>query len=64
LEDGTASQAIKRSRLGRAVQDEAIRRGVRIEFGKRLASAVETSDRRVVARFEDGSEAAGDLQSD
>src|SRR5919198_245923 len=36
LPDGTPSLTIKRSRLGRALQDEAIRRGVRIEFDKRL----------------------------
>src|ERR671938_410352 len=36
LADGTVSQTIKRSRLGRLLQDEAMRRGVRIEFGKRL----------------------------
>ena len=41
--------------------DEAARRGVRIEFGKRLADAIETADGRVVARFEDGSESVGDL---
>jgi 2-polyprenyl-6-methoxyphenol hydroxylase-like FAD-dependent oxidoreductase len=61
LADGTSSQTIKRSRLARVLQDEAIRRGVRIEFGKRLTTAAETSDGHVVARFEDGSEAVGDL---
>jgi 2-polyprenyl-6-methoxyphenol hydroxylase-like FAD-dependent oxidoreductase len=61
LADGTLSLTMKRTRLGRALQDEAIRRGVRIEFGKRLADATESPDGRVVARFEDGSEAVGDL---
>jgi 2-polyprenyl-6-methoxyphenol hydroxylase-like FAD-dependent oxidoreductase len=55
------SQTIKRARLSRALEDEAIRRGVRVEFGKRLAGAAVTADGRVVARFEDGSEAVGDL---
>jgi 2-polyprenyl-6-methoxyphenol hydroxylase-like FAD-dependent oxidoreductase len=61
LPDGTTSQTIKRSRLGRALMDEAARRGVRIEFGKRLVSASETPDGHVIARFEDGSESVGDL---
>jgi 2-polyprenyl-6-methoxyphenol hydroxylase-like FAD-dependent oxidoreductase len=61
LADGTPSQTIKRSRLGRALRDEAVRRGVPVQVGKRLASAAETPDGRVVARFDDGSEAVGDL---
>jgi 2-polyprenyl-6-methoxyphenol hydroxylase-like FAD-dependent oxidoreductase len=61
LADGTTSLTMKRSHLGRALREEAIRRGVRVELGKRLVDAVETPDGRVVARFEDGSEAAGDL---
>lgn len=61
LSDGTASQTIKRARLSRALQDEAIRRGVPFEFGTRLADATATPDGRVVARFVDGSQATGDL---
>jgi len=61
LADGTKSLTMKRTRLGRALQDEAILRRVRIEFGKRLASATETLHGSVIARFEDGSEAEGDL---
>jgi 2-polyprenyl-6-methoxyphenol hydroxylase-like FAD-dependent oxidoreductase len=61
LADGTSSQTLKRPRLASALQTEAIRRGVSIEFGKRLVGAGETSDGRVVARFEDGSDAVGDL---
>jgi 2-polyprenyl-6-methoxyphenol hydroxylase-like FAD-dependent oxidoreductase len=60
LADGTPGLTIKRSRLGRALQDEALRRGVRIEFGKRLVGAMQTAD-RVIAQFEDGSEFAADL---
>jgi 2-polyprenyl-6-methoxyphenol hydroxylase-like FAD-dependent oxidoreductase len=52
---------LKRSRLARALQDEAIRRGVRVELGKRLVGATQAGDGQVVARFEDGSQAAGDL---
>jgi 2-polyprenyl-6-methoxyphenol hydroxylase-like FAD-dependent oxidoreductase len=58
---GTVSQTMKRSGLGRLLLEEAIRRGVRVEFGKRLVSAAESPAGRVVARFEDGSEAVGDL---
>jgi 2-polyprenyl-6-methoxyphenol hydroxylase-like FAD-dependent oxidoreductase len=61
LGDGTPALTIKRSRLARALQDEAIRRGVRLELGKRLVGATQGRDGQVVARFEDGSEAAGDL---
>src|ERR1700682_4525738 len=39
LPDGTAAQTIKRARLVHALEDEAIRRGVRVEFGKRLVDA-------------------------
>ena len=61
LPDGTVSQTIKRTRLSRALVDEAIRRGVTVEFGKRLIDASTTANGGVTARFEDGSEAAGDL---
>jgi len=61
LSDGTTSLTVKRARLSRVLEDEALRRGVRIEFHKRLASAVETSDGRVIARFSDGTQAEGDL---
>jgi 2-polyprenyl-6-methoxyphenol hydroxylase-like FAD-dependent oxidoreductase len=61
LADGTPALTMKRTRLGRALQDEAIRRGVRVEFGKRLAGATDTQDGLVVARFENGSEEVGDL---
>src|SRR5688572_13408773 len=39
LPDGTVSQSLKRARLSRALEDEAIRRGVRVEYGKRLTGA-------------------------
>jgi 2-polyprenyl-6-methoxyphenol hydroxylase-like FAD-dependent oxidoreductase len=61
LADGTPALTTKRAALARALQEEALRREVRVEFGKRLVDAAEGPDRRVVARFADGSEAAGDL---
>ncbi|MFG2039773.1 FAD-dependent oxidoreductase [Dactylosporangium sp. NPDC048998] len=52
-----------RSDLYRALYDEATRRGIRIEHGKRLVSLTESTagDGRVVAHFSDGTSAAGDV---
>jgi FAD-dependent urate hydroxylase len=61
LPDGSVSQTLKRSDLYRALRDEAVRRGARIEYGKRLADAEVRPDGGVAARFEDGTEADGDL---
>ncbi len=60
LPDGTVSQTLKRADLYRALRDEAIRRGARVEYGRRLVDAETTPD-GVVARFEDGTRAEGDL---
>lgn len=61
LPDGTVTHTIKRADLYRAVHDEAVRRGIRIEHGRRLVDAEGTPDGGVVARFEDGTRAGGDL---
>ena len=61
LPDGTVSQTLKRADLYLALRDEAVRRGARIDYGKRLVDAETTRDGVVVARFEDGTEAEGDL---
>ncbi len=61
LSDGTVSQTIKRADLYRTLRDEAVRRSARVEYGKRLVDAEATSSGSVVARFEDGTEAEGDL---
>src|SRR5882757_5722615 len=60
LSDGTHNQTITRSALYGFLRDEAVRRGVPIEYGKRLVSA-ESSGHGVVATFADGSTASGDL---
>ncbi len=60
LADGTTGYTLKRARLYRAVHDQAVSRGIRIEHGKRLVAA-ETTSGGVRARFADGSEATGDL---
>ena len=56
-----AAHTMKRSRLARVLQDEAIRRGIRIDYGRRLSKAEVAADGRVLATFEDGSTASGDL---
>jgi 2-polyprenyl-6-methoxyphenol hydroxylase-like FAD-dependent oxidoreductase len=61
LADGTVSQTLKRAELYRALRDETIRRGASVEYGKRLVDAGTTPDGGVVAQFEDGTEAEGDL---
>jgi 2-polyprenyl-6-methoxyphenol hydroxylase-like FAD-dependent oxidoreductase len=61
LPDGTVSQTLRRADLYRVLRDEAVRRGVRVEYGKRLLDAVVAPDGGIVARFGDGTEAEGDL---
>jgi 2-polyprenyl-6-methoxyphenol hydroxylase-like FAD-dependent oxidoreductase len=57
------SLLLRRSRLYRALMDEAMRRGVPVEFGKRLV-AIDDGPDEVTARFADGSTATatGDAQ--
>ncbi|GAA2383361.1 NAD(P)/FAD-dependent oxidoreductase [Dactylosporangium salmoneum] len=51
-----------RSDLYRTLYAEAVRRGVRIEHGKRLTGLTDdAAEGRVVARFADGTTAAGDV---
>jgi len=61
LPDGTVTHTIKRTDLYEALYEETIRRGIRIEHGKRLVDARTTPDGGVVACFEDGSQDTGDL---
>ena len=61
LPGSSAAHTMKRSRLTRELQDEAIRRGIRIEFGRRLSKAEVAADGRALATFEDGRTALGDL---
>ncbi|MFJ6075337.1 FAD-dependent oxidoreductase [Streptomyces sp. NPDC093065] len=60
LPDGTAARAITRSDLYTTLRDAAIDRGVETHFGKRLVDASLT-EKGVVARFADGTEATGDV---
>jgi FAD-dependent urate hydroxylase len=59
--DGTVAHTIKRARLYGALHRQAANRGIRFEFGKRLSDAGAGPGGGVVARFEDGTEATGDL---
>jgi 2-polyprenyl-6-methoxyphenol hydroxylase-like FAD-dependent oxidoreductase len=52
---------LKRGLLNKGLREAAIREGVAINFGKRLEDVEVTPRRGVIARFEDGSEAGGDL---
>jgi 2-polyprenyl-6-methoxyphenol hydroxylase-like FAD-dependent oxidoreductase len=61
LADGTVSHTVKRARLYRALHDEAAARGIGTEHGRRLVGAEATPGGGVVASFEDGSRASGDL---
>ncbi|WP_327257073.1 FAD-dependent oxidoreductase [Streptomyces sp. NBC_01244] len=54
------SRTLKRADLYRAIHDEALRRGIRFEHGKRLVDAQDSGD-GVRARFADGTEEYGDL---
>jgi 2-polyprenyl-6-methoxyphenol hydroxylase-like FAD-dependent oxidoreductase len=61
LPDGTTAHTIKRARLYRTLYQQATGRGILFEYGKRLRNAAATADGGVLARFADGSQAAGDL---
>jgi 2-polyprenyl-6-methoxyphenol hydroxylase-like FAD-dependent oxidoreductase len=60
LADGTPALTMKRSRLAVALADEAVRRGIRVDFGRRLRS-IESDGGSIRARFEDGSTERGNL---
>jgi 2-polyprenyl-6-methoxyphenol hydroxylase-like FAD-dependent oxidoreductase len=61
LPGSAVARTMKRSRLARALQDEALRRGIPVAYERRLTGATVGSDGRVTARFADGSEATGDV---
>jgi FAD-dependent urate hydroxylase len=58
--ESALSRTLRRADLYGALRAEALRRGARIEHGRRLVAA-ESGPDGVRARFEDGTEAAGDL---
>ncbi|MFE7408036.1 FAD-dependent monooxygenase [Isoptericola sp. NPDC057559] len=58
---GLRSQTVRRSDLYAALRDEAERRGIVVEHGRRLVDAEVRADGRVTAAFADGSETTADL---
>ncbi|WP_232664653.1 FAD-dependent oxidoreductase [Pseudonocardia sp. TRM90224] len=60
LADGTVGITLRRADLYRALRDEALRRGVTIEYGKRLVDATGSAS-GVVAEFADGTTATADV---
>ncbi|MBF6062817.1 FAD-dependent monooxygenase [Nocardia terpenica] len=58
---GVGPRTLTHAKLCQVLRDEAASRGLRIEYGKRLTTATHTSSGRVVACFDDGSHAEGDL---
>ncbi|MER6989666.1 FAD-dependent monooxygenase [Saccharopolyspora hirsuta] len=60
LPDGTSTLTITRAALYGVLRDEAVRRGVPIEYGKRLVSATPERD-GVTATFADGTSERADL---
>ena len=61
LADGTVTHTIKRADLYRALQDEAERRGIEVEYGKNLVGAASLPGGGVRATFADGTQAEGDI---
>jgi FAD-dependent urate hydroxylase len=61
LPDGTTAHTIRRARLYRALHDESAARGIRTEYGRRLVGAEVMAGGGVVAAFDDGTRATGDL---
>lgn len=57
---GMPARTVARTDLYQALRDEAVRRGVTVEYGKRLVHA-ERTPAGVLAHFADGTSAEGDL---
>jgi FAD-dependent urate hydroxylase len=60
LADGTLGVTLRRADLYRALREEAVRRGVRVEHGRRLVGATDLPG-GVRAEFADGSSATADV---
>lgn len=60
LTDGTVSVCVRRGLLQKTLRDQALDRGISIQYGKRL-DAYAVTETGVVARFTDGTEASGDV---
>ena len=60
IEERLVSRTIRRAHLHRVLHGLAVERGVDIHYGKRLMAA-EPTPQGIVARFDDGTTASGDL---
>ncbi|MBA3474693.1 MAG: FAD-dependent monooxygenase [Rubrobacter sp.] len=60
-ENPETTTLLKRGLLNKVLREQAIRRSVAVEFGKRLKDVEITPQRTVIARFEDCTEARGDF---
>jgi 2-polyprenyl-6-methoxyphenol hydroxylase-like FAD-dependent oxidoreductase len=58
--EGTTAKTVRRAALYTALREEAVRRGVTVEYGKRLADA-STGQDGIRVSFADGSTATGDV---
>lgn len=58
---GAESVVIKRGVLNQILRERAGRQGIKIEFGKKLQGLEVTSEQKVIATFQDGTKAFGDL---
>ena len=58
---GSTSVVVKRGALQGVLREEAQRRGIPIQFGKKLQNIEVTATGSVIAYFEDGSQAHGDF---
>lgn len=61
LADGTVSITIRRDRLHRVLVGQAKDRAVPFEFGKRLTAVEKAPSGGLLAHFQDGTQATGDL---
>ncbi|MEU6116823.1 FAD-dependent monooxygenase [Streptomyces sp. NPDC047117] len=59
--DGAGPRTMRRATLYRVLHDEATRRGIAVQHGKRLVAAETVENGRIVATFSDGTRAEGDL---
>ncbi|MBZ4015600.1 FAD-dependent monooxygenase [Streptomyces purpurogeneiscleroticus] len=59
--DGPGPRTMRRATLYRVLHDEATRRGINVQHGKRLVAAETVENGRIVATFSDGTRAEGDL---
>ncbi len=61
LPDGTRTHTVRRADLYGALQDEAARRGIEVQYGRELVAAQRLSGGTVHAEFADGHTATADM---